>query len=159
MASKAATGSIAIVEGLKSAAGNWAFLWDEYQASRSEAAAYWCETVSPAQAKMGAALNGSGACTASAAAARALALHRAETLRAIMDECEASERRHEALLEETCRLQEALLSLPAPTEAAFSWKVDQFLGCPGQISEKTRRVLDDDACRFSRTIGIEGAAP
>jgi len=157
MASKAATGRTAIVEVLKSAAGNWAFLWDEYQASRSEAAVYWRETVSPAQAKVGAALNGSGSCTANDAAAKASDLHNAETLRAIMDDCEASERRHEALLDETCRLQEALLSFPAPTEAALSWKVDQFLGCPDQMSEKTRRMLDDDVCRFSRTIDIEGA--
>ena len=158
MASKAATGRTAVVESLKSAAGDWAFLWDEYQASRAEADAYWRETVSPAQAKVGAALDGSGSFAANEAAARALALHRAQTLRAAMDGCEASERRHEALLDETCRLQEALLLLPAPNEAALSWKVDQFLGCPGQMSEQTRRVLDNDVCRFSRTIRTEGAS-
>lgn len=157
MASNAATRRIAVVEGLKSATGDWAFLWDEYQASRAEADAFWRETVSPAQAKVGASLDGSASFAPNEAAAKALALHRAQALRAAMDECEASERRHEALLDESCRLQEALLLLPAPNEAALSWKVDQFLGCPGQISEQTRRVLDDDACRFSRKIGFEGA--
>jgi hypothetical protein len=158
MASKAATDRIAVVEGFRNAAYDWAFLWTEYQASLAEADAYWSDTVSAAQAKVGTALNGSVLFVVNEAAARALALHRAQVIRAAMDACEASERRHEALLDEACRLQEALLLLPAPDEAALTWKVEQFLACPGQMSAETRRVLDNDVCRLSRAVDIEGFA-
>ncbi len=156
MATNAFAARIAIVDSLKCAPDHWEFLQREFENLRSEADAYWRDVVSPAQARVGTALNGPVLHAVNEAAARVLALHRAQVLRGAMAECETKERRHEALLDEVCRLQEALLLRRASTEDALWWKLDQ-LTCTARISAETRRVLDEDLCRFPDSYDIDGA--
>ena len=150
--SNASAARIHAVEALKRVTDVWDLLWSEYRDRRSEAELHWRETVTPAQAAVGAALTGPVSFPADASEARAMAEQRALQFGEVMAACEASEHRHELLLDDICRLQESLLLARAPDAAALEWKREQLLAGAGRVSADTRRIVAEDERRLATSL-------
>ena len=145
MASIPSLARIALVDRLIDGAASWEFLWAEYEDARDEAARHCREAVAPADAQIRQVLADYRPDPAATAAERArdLDMRRAEAV----PDYELIQHIHGELIDEACRIREALLQAPAPDPSALRWKIEQLLE-GGAVCGEARRSLVADARRL-----------